>query len=179
MLLFRHGDPRYPFAWESAGQPPGRWNDEGTGPALYLADTPDGAWAEFLRHEGIVEADDLAHIERRVWTIDVPDSILARAQVPLLARGMMTGGFGTWAACQAEARRLRKLGHDILQVPSAALLDGAAGGQVTSGGLVEAPARGGLNYVLYGHVASLVGWACVDVGRPTARQLSHVRQLAP
>jgi hypothetical protein len=46
-MLFRHTDPRFPFLWESTDQPPARWHDRGEGPVQYLADTPDGAWAEF------------------------------------------------------------------------------------------------------------------------------------
>ena len=58
MIVFRQTDHRYPFLWESAEQPPGRWHGAGEGPAHYCADTPDGAWAEFLRHEEIGDAAD-------------------------------------------------------------------------------------------------------------------------
>jgi hypothetical protein len=63
---FRHGDPRFPFFWESDRQPEGRWHGSGEGPVQYLADTPDGAWAEFLRHEEITEVADLAGVRRRL-----------------------------------------------------------------------------------------------------------------
>ena len=64
MILFRHADPRFPFLWETASQPAGRWHAPGEGPVHYLADTPDGAWAEFLRHEEIRDPEDLAGIRR-------------------------------------------------------------------------------------------------------------------
>ena len=51
MIVFRHTDPRFPFLWESADQPGGRWNEAGEGPVNTFADTPEGAWAELLRHE--------------------------------------------------------------------------------------------------------------------------------
>ena len=57
MILYRHADPRFPFLWESSEQPPARWHDSNEGPVHYFADTPDGAWAEFLRHEGITSED--------------------------------------------------------------------------------------------------------------------------
>ncbi len=85
MIWFRHCDTRWPFLWQSANQPPGRWHGDGEGPVQHLSDTPDGAWAEFLRHEEISEAADLAGIERDLWAIDVPDgsaASLARRSTP-------------------------------------------------------------------------------------------------
>ena len=51
MIVFRQADPRYPFLWSDVSQPAARWHAVGEGPAHYFADTPDGAWAELLRHE--------------------------------------------------------------------------------------------------------------------------------
>ena len=59
MIVFRRASAPSPFLWETAEQPPGRWHGEGEGPAQYFADTPDGAWAEFLRHENITDPEDL------------------------------------------------------------------------------------------------------------------------
>ena len=61
VILFRRAPANVLFQWESGlEQPAGRWHGEGEGPAQYLADTPDGAWAEFLRHEHITDPADLA-----------------------------------------------------------------------------------------------------------------------
>lgn len=60
MIVFRQADPRYPFLWDTAAQPPARWHGPGEGPAHYFADTPAGAWAELLRHEEITDPDDAA-----------------------------------------------------------------------------------------------------------------------
>ena len=87
---FRHADHRYPFLWESAAQPAGRWHADGDGPCQYLADTPDGAWAEFLRHEEITDPDDLPGITRSLWAVEVPDPVLAGAHHA--AAPDMTGG---------------------------------------------------------------------------------------
>ena len=77
MILFRQCDRRFPFLWEAANQPAARWHADGEGPAQYLADTPSGAWAEFLRHEGITNEADLAGVERALWAVEVPvDAIL-------------------------------------------------------------------------------------------------------
>ena len=62
MIVYRHTDPRFPFLWESAGQPGSRWNVAGEGPVNTFADTPEGAWAELLRHEEIADPALLAHV---------------------------------------------------------------------------------------------------------------------
>ena len=64
MTGFRHTDPRFPFLWAGASQPAGRWNRKGE-LTHYFNDTPDGAWAEFLRHEEIDDPEDLATITPR------------------------------------------------------------------------------------------------------------------
>src|ERR1700730_7769821 len=81
MIWYRHADPRYPFLWESSEQPPARWHGEGEGPAHYLSDTAEGAWAEYLRHEEITDLEDLPGIRRSIWAVEVPDGELAAAAV--------------------------------------------------------------------------------------------------
>jgi RES domain len=175
---FRHVDRRDPFLWESPAQPAGRWHGAGEGPAQYLASTPDGAWAEFLRHEEIVELRDLAGIERALWAIEV-DAALERPPVPELPAETLVGGLATYEACQAEARRLRAGGADALRAPSAALLSGAAGGQVVRDDVIRAAeARDGEVLCLFGSRAGLRGFLCVEDGRPPARVLPLVRSLA-
>ncbi|MHB8719323.1 MAG: RES domain-containing protein [Candidatus Dormibacteria bacterium] len=169
--LFRHVDPRFPFLWEDADQPPARWHEGGEGPVQYLADTPDGAWAEFLRHEEITEADDLAGIERDLWAVELERLPATR---PRLARTVLTGGVASYPACRTEARRLRS-GADGLVAPSAALRRGRAGGQrVSRGALLAAPARDGRVVVLFGRRPDLAGWRCCRRGRPGADLLGRV-----
>src|SRR6202011_1235998 len=77
MIVYRHADPRFPFLWESVDQPAARWHGPGEGPVQYFADTPDGAWAKFLRHEGITKESELANVRRALWAIEVPDNLPA------------------------------------------------------------------------------------------------------
>lgn len=174
MIVFRHADPRFPFLWETAAQPSGRWHGAGDGPAHYFADTPYGAWAEFLRHEEITDPADLAGVRRALWAVELPELPGSRPELddPLLA-----GGFETYPACQAEASRLRKAGSDGLRAPSAALAPGGAQGWRVDGGLRPGPARDGEIYVLYGRRPELVGWPVVLDGRPPEELLGRVRPL--
>ena len=172
MIGFRHTDPRYPFLWEHPRQPAARWHAEGEAPAHYFSDTPDGAWAEFLRHEEITAPEDLPGIRRALWAIDIGDE---PAVLPGLPPVVLTGGPETWRDCQEEARRLRAGGVTGITAPSAALLPGAARGWRVDGGLQPGPDRDGKVIVLFGSRPGLVGWATTVAGRPGEDLLYRVR----
>jgi len=177
MILFRHVAPAFPFLWETPDQPSGRWHGDGEGPVHYLADTPEGAWAEFLRHEGITQPDELAGIQRAIWAIDVADDLVAAAAEPALPEADLLGGVATYASCQAEAHNVRAGGINILRAPSAALLPGGAHGWNVHGGLQPGPARDGQVIVLFGPRPDLLAWSVVEEGRPGPNLLPRVRPL--
>ena len=179
MILYRHAPPGFPFLWETTQQPAGRWHDLGEGPVHYLADTPDGAWAEFLRHEEINTVEELAGIQRAVWAIDVPDDDVRAAAQPQVADDVLIGGVRSYSTCRGEARRLRAGGVQGLGAPSAALVGGGAHGWRVDGGLRPGSARDGRVIVLFGARPDLLGWQVVDEGRPGPELLERVRPLAP
>jgi hypothetical protein len=172
---FRHADHRYPFLWETDTQPAGRWHADGEGPCQYLADTPDGAWAEFLRHEEITDPADLAGVARSMWAVDVPDAALDGAHPA--ATPDMLGGPESYTSCQDYARELRADGVTEITAPSAALLPGCGRGQVTHSGLREATAHDGAVWVLFGPRPDLRAWRVVERGAPPARVLELTRHL--
>ena len=174
MIVFRHADPTFPFLLEDAGQPPARWHGDGEGPVHYFTDTPDGAWAEFLRHEEIKDPRDLATVRRAIWAVELPDE---PAEHPHLPDDTFLGGTPTYPDCQAEARRLRGLGAKRLVAPSAALSGGGAGGHRVDGGLRPAPPRDGKVIVLFGRRPDLAGWAAASEGRPRDDLLPRVRHF--
>ena len=176
MIVFRHADPRFPFLWESAAQPAARWHGEGDGPVHYLAETPDGAWAEFLRHEGITDPEDLVGVERAIWAVGLP--ALPRRR-PTLQASTMAGGSGTYPRCRAEARRLRGRAVSGIVVPSAALLPRTRSGFRTDAGLRPGPLRQERVFVLFGSRPDLVGWAACAAGRPREDLVARVRPLTP
>jgi hypothetical protein len=171
MIGFRQTDARYPFLWESARQPPGRWHAAGEGPAHYFADTPDGAWAEFLRHEEITDPADLATIRRQLWAVDLGD---APAEAVRLPAESVTGGLESYPPCQAESRRLRARGASRLLAPSAALVPGGARGTIVHGGPCTGPARNGHVIVVFGAPHALIGWVAADAARPPEDLLERV-----
>jgi len=174
MMAFRHADGRFPFLWEGAGQPAARWNAMGDEPVQYFADTPDGAWAEFLRHEEITAAEDLATIRRVLWVVELEERSCAEPRLP---ESVLTGGTDSYEACRAEAGRLRAQGGQGLRAPSAALRAGAAGGWRVNGGLQPGPVREGRTIGLFGARPDLVGWRAAE-GHPHDDLLAKVRPLA-
>jgi hypothetical protein len=176
MILFRHADPRFAFLWEDASQPEARWHGSGEGPVHYLAETPDGAWAEFIRHEGITDIADLATVQRAMWAIEIPNEARSR---PTLPEATLRGGLSTYGRCQDEARRLRGAGATGIEAPSAALLPGTPSGWKVKAGLKPGVVRTEQVIVLFGPRADLVGWAACQIGRPRDDLLSRVNPLTP
>lgn len=175
MIGFRQADPRYPFLWSDPNQPAARWHGDGEGPAHYLADTPDGAWAELLRHEEIHDPADVATLRRALWAVELGDQPAKSAS---LTPPVMTGDRDTYWACQAHARRLRARGATRLVAPSAAIVPGqAAGRQVVDALERQARPRDGRVLVIFGDPAGLIGWKAVEHGAPPAGLLSRVRHF--
>lgn len=170
---YRHCDSRFPFLWQTSAQPPARWHGPGEGPAHYFADTPVGAWAEFLRHEGIVDAADLAGVQRSLWVVELPAAGYTPVQLPEAA---LFGNEVSYSACQAEAARLRAEGATRLEVRGAALLPGGAHGWTADLGLPPAAPRDGWVWVIYGPFAA-TGWIAVQAGTPPSMVLPLVRPL--
>lgn len=171
---FRHTDPRQGFLWETSDQPSARWHADGEGPAHYLADTPDGAWAEFLRHENITDVEDLEDVARSLWAIRVDDSDVDDAAPLALPADL---GLAGYVECQVAARTAREAGAASIKAPSAALLHGSAGGYVCHGGVQPATPADGEVWVLFGRRPDLRGWRCVEEGTAPSDLLTAVRYI--
>jgi hypothetical protein len=173
VIVYRNCDPRFPFLWEIADQPASRWNAAGDGPVQYLADTPAGAWAEFVRQEEIIDPEDLGGIKRAIWAVDIGDEPLTPITLPAT---ISTGDpDSTYPECQVHADALRSSGATGLSAPSAALQPGQAAGYRVEEGYQLGPARDGIVIVLFGRRPEAVGWAIVDDGHPSMDVLGIVR----
>ena len=172
MIAYRHADPRFPFLREDLSQSAGRWNAAGE-LIHYFCDTPDGAWAEFLRHEEIRDPQDLLTIRRALWAVDIGEP---PSHEPGLPRQMLLGGRESWPACQHAAQEHRKHA-DGIAAPSAALNPGAARGWRVDGGLRPGPDRDGKVFALFGLRPGLVGWAATIDGRPDRDLLPKIRHF--
>src|SRR2546423_5084203 len=117
MMGFRQVEARYPFLGEDDRQPEGRWHAAGDGPAHYFSDTPDGAWAEFLRHEDITDPRDLPTVRRQLWAVDIGDGAAERVALPI---EVLTGGPATYARCQRKAATMPAPRRTRIEAPAAA-----------------------------------------------------------
>jgi hypothetical protein len=174
VIWYRHADPRLPFLAETVAQPAARWHDDGEGPVQYLSDTPDGAWAEFLRHEEITEAEDVATVRRALWAVEVPTDDYAAPDLPA---EVLTGGPESYSACREVARKIRARGAPGIIAHAAGLLPGGARGWRVDGGLTPGPDRDGLTIVLFGPRPDLLGWPATAAGRPRDDLLPTVRHI--
>ena len=172
MIAFRHTDPRFPFLREDSAQPAGRWNAAGE-LTHYFCDTPDGAWAEFLRHEEIDDPRDIATVRRALRAVDIGEP---PALEPDLPERILTGGPEAWPECQRFARRHRTDAGGIA-APSAALSPAGARGWRVDGGIRPGPERDGKVFALFGSRPDLVGWAAAVEGRPSEALLAKVRHF--
>lgn len=173
MIVFRQNGVGYPFLWERKDQAPARWHGKDEGPVQYFSDTADGAWAEFLRHQDIVDPTDLEGISRDIWAVEIPAG--EKLSSCGLNEDVCTGGKSTYTVCRKAARTLRARGVSGIKVPSAALLHGAAGGWKVDGGIVAASRRNGKSIVLFGRRSKLRGWKVAASARPSAEILNKVR----
>jgi hypothetical protein len=160
--------------WESSDQPPARWHAQGDGPVQYFADSPAGAWAEFLRHEEITDVEDLAGVERAIWAVEIGDPPSER---PALPDDVLRGGRSSYSECQAAAQQMQSQGSVGLIAISAALAAEEAAGWHVDEGPRRADPQDPSVIVLFGRRPDLEGWPVVLDGRPESSLLTHIRHF--
>ncbi len=183
-MFFRQNDSNYPFIWEDgARQPAARWHALGEGPAQYLSDTPDGAWAEFLRHEEIKEPISEEEVgkefKRTLWMIeiDLQERELDVESRNTISKPALLGNEASYAVCQDFARMAKQEGYKFLKAPSAALeFEGAGGFQVKNGKLVAGPGRSASVYVYFG-IPTAIGWRCGSVPKIDQSFINKTRYM--
>lgn len=128
-IAYRHVADGVPPLWHGAGsatlrQESGRWHREGESLVQYLALSSDGAWAEYVRYEGIRTDPRRRRAHRSLWQLRVAADGIADLST-----------FDAWAACgldpgiavgdhadsQVLASELRAAGYGGVLSPSAAL----------------------------------------------------------
>ncbi|PZM83454.1 MAG: hypothetical protein DKT66_09885 [Candidatus Melainabacteria bacterium] len=180
-ILFRQSDANYPPLWEDgAFQRAARWHGNGQGPAQYFADTPDGAWAELLRHEEILEplsAEEFAdRFNRTLWAVevDLPDQICDMEK--RVSGGELIGDELSYNVCQKAAIEAREENYIAIMAPSAALVEeGANGVCVGNGVLNSGPARQGRVFVVFRAMPETICWPCGGTPILNERMISRVR----
>ena len=141
----------------------------------YFADSPDGAWCEFVRHEEITELDDLAGVRHAMWVVEIGDVTgLHDSALPLT---VLQGDVDSYEQCREESRSVRASGAPGMVVPSAAIKPGRAGGLRVEGGLVPGPNADGETVVLFGRRPDVIGWKDAEEARPPVWILESTRHF--
>jgi RES domain-containing protein len=118
------GDPWYLPAVPASN----RWQRGDIVPALYLADSPDTAWAEWYRHLAERAVPPMETLPRALWRWNVELERVADLRSPeaLAAIGLARPrpGRGDWPPFQHAGEALHAAGWPALIAPSAARPDG-------------------------------------------------------
>jgi hypothetical protein len=175
MIVYRHADARFPFLWEGASQPPARWHGPGEGPVRYFADTPDGARAEFLRHEGIVEESEVVNVRRAMWAVEAPDDLPAAA--PRLSAPVLTGGIATYEECTEGGAPVACQRREGVARAFSRFASRRREGWKVDGGLQPAAERDGTVLAVFGSRPDFGGWMAAFAARPRSDLLGRVRHL--
>jgi RES domain-containing protein len=121
---FRYADYDSPF-WSRSNQSAGRWHFLGDEATQYISLSPDGAWAELTRNEGLRTESEVELVRTKLWVVTLNQNGLMDYSTFEKAE---SAGFPPealidedWSRCQDEGRRLRNEGHMGVIAPNAAL----------------------------------------------------------
>lgn len=122
---FRWADYDVPF-WAGPNTYAARWHEQGDDATQYLSGSPNGAWAEKVRHEDLTTEEEIAQIRSRIWAARITlQAIVDYSKFEYAEEA----GFPADALidddrrrCRTEGGRLRRLGYAGVLAPSAALL---------------------------------------------------------
>lgn len=123
-MAFRYCSYDVPF-WVRPNTRPGRWHVVGDGPTQYWSLTPEGAWAELIRCEGLTTEAELDDVRIAIWVCRLSSMGIADLHEPELQdRYNLTPTDLTadaWGACQRAGAQLRADKVRGVLAPSAAL----------------------------------------------------------
>ena len=173
LTAFRWTSYDVPF-WGRENSRDGRWNYAGVDSTQYWSLTPDAAWAELIRHEGLRSEDDLDLIRMPLWVCRVPTVMLVdlRRTEDREAHGVTHEALidDDWTPCQQLATALRARVRGVLS-PCAALPEHA--------NVVLFGPRRAIDWHSRPALASTLPTARAAIGRPPAGLLPRVRRRAP
>jgi len=169
-MAFRWTTYDVPF-WARDNSRPGRWRRVGHPPTQYWSLTPEAAWAELIRHEGLYEEGELDLVRMPFWVCRIPKSSLVDLRFPEFQEryGLDAGDLidDNWQACQTARDALESEARGVL-APSAALPEHA---NVTLFG-----ARRAIGWSRQPILASTIPAALSAIGRPPEGLLAQVRR---
>jgi RES domain-containing protein len=170
LTAFRWSSYDVPF-WARPNNREGRWNVLDGTCTQYWSLSPDAAWAELIRHEGLATEAELDLVRMPVWVCHVSSAFIVDLQ-----REDERERFGItydelisddWSPCQALAGRLRAQ-HQGIIAPCAAL---PAHPNLTLFG-----PRRSIKWMGTPGLASVIAAGRVAIGRPPEGLIDKVRR---
>jgi RES domain-containing protein len=169
-MAFRWTTYDVPF-WARHNSRPGRWHRVGDSPTQYWSLTPEAAWAELIRHEGLYEEVELDLVRMPLWVCRLPKASIVDLHVPEHREryGLELGDLvdDDWEPCQAARGSLEADARGVI-APSPALPEHA---NVTLFG-----ARRTIDWTRQPVLASTIPAALSAIGRPPEGLLARVRR---
>lgn len=172
LALFRYCSYDTPF-WVLKNTRAGRWHVTGDEPTQYWSSTPDAAWAELIRAEGLRTEEELDLVRMPIWVCRFPSSGLldlrsgdAQKTAKVREADLIADD---WSACQTLGAELRESYAGAI-APCAAL-EGHA--NVT----IFGPRRM-IDWRERAALASAVPACVASFGRPRPNLVQHVRHKA-
>ncbi len=169
-VAFRWSTYDVPF-WARGNTREGRWNRLGDDPTQYWSLSPDAAWAELIRHEGLTTEGELDLVRMPLWvcrfaTARIEDLRVSCTRARL---GVDDGQLldDDWTACQELRARLPARVAGLI-APCVALPDQA--------NLTLFGARRAIAFDRRAALASAVPATRAAIGRPPAGLLVRVRR---
>lgn len=123
-VAFRYSDYDTPL-WARPNTEDGRWHLARTDPTQYLCLSPDGCWADLMRHEDLRTEIDVTLVRMPLWVLKLSEERIAdystfdKAETAEFPPDALVDE--DWQRCQAEAERLKNLGYRGVLAPAAAL----------------------------------------------------------
>lgn len=172
LTAFRWSSYDVPF-WARPNRRSGRWHRVGDEPTQCWSLSPQAAWAELIRAEGLRSEAEIDEVRMPLWVCRVPIVGLVDLR-DVSEQGRH--GIGSeelisqdWAACQAAGRALRTTYRGVVS-PSAAL-EGHANLTLFGG-------RRAIDWASRPTLASTVPATVTAIGRPPAGLVGQVRHPA-
>lgn len=169
-VAFRYADYDTPL-WSRPNTRDGRWHVARTEPTQYFSLSPDGSWADRIRHESLRTETEVAFIRMPLWVARINEQKIAdyRNFEKAEAAGFPPDALidDDWERCQVEAERLRDLGFRGVLSPAAALPGETA--------LTLFGGRYAVDWDEEPGLVSAIPAKVVTVGAPPAGLIEHVR----
>jgi RES domain-containing protein len=173
LVAFRWSTYDVPF-WARPNSRAGRWNTAGGPSTQYWSLTPEAAWAELIRHEGLTTEEELELVRMPIWVCQVPTARILdlrradeRERWKIAEEDLIADD---WTRCQELGGEIRNLVPGVI-APCAALPQNA--------NLILFGSKRAIAWDRTPALASVIPATTVAIGRPPSGLVGMVHRPPP